>query len=192
MRIRIGLTTLTAFALCFSALRAQTTAKPMTMYFIDTEGGHSTLYISPTGESVLEDTGSPGDRDHDRIMAVLADAGIKQIDYLVLTHYHVDHVGGVEALAKAIPIKHFVDHGPTVEAREQVANFQAMYKDLFDKAGPGAHTVVKPGDKIPVAGLNVEVVTAGGQVLKKPIAGAPGAGKPNPDCADYKKWPDNR
>jgi competence protein ComEC len=109
-----------------------------------------------------------------------------------VTHYHVDHVGGVEALANSIPIKHFIDHGPTVEPREQVAGFQAMYKGLWEKAGPGAHIVVKPGDKIPFAGVNVTVVTSAGEVLKKPIAGAPGAGKPNPECANYQKTPPNR
>jgi competence protein ComEC len=190
MRIRPAVAALAAIALCIPALRAQTAAKPMTMYFIDTEGGHSVLYISPAGESLLEDTGFPGDRDHDRIMAAIADAGLKQIDYLVVTHYHVDHVGGVEALAKAIPIRHFIDHGPTVEPREQVAGFQAMYKDLNTKTGV-THTVVKPGDKIPVSGLNVEVVTSAGEVLKKPIPGAPGAGKLNPECADFKKQAEN-
>ena len=191
MKIRIAPMALAALTLCLPALHAQTAAKPMTMYFIDTEGGHAVLYISPTGESLLEDTGNPGDRDVPRIMAAINDAGLKQLDYLVLTHYHVDHVGGVEALAKQIPIKHFIDHGPTVEPREQVAGFQAMYKDLIEKAGPGAHTVVKPGDKIPITGLNVEVVTAAGAVLKKPISGAPGAGKPNPECANFKTQAEN-
>jgi beta-lactamase superfamily II metal-dependent hydrolase len=189
--MRIGIAALAAVTLGLPAIHAQNTAKPMTMYFIDTEGGHATLYISPTGESLLEDTGNPGDRDPDRIMAAIADAGIKQIDYLVLTHYHVDHVGGLETLAKRIPIKHFIDHGQTVEQREQVPGFQAMYKELYEKAGPGAHTVVKPGDKIPITGLNVEVVTAGGEVLKKPMSGAPGAGKPNPECANFKKQAEN-
>ena len=191
MKIRIAPMALAALTLCLPALHAQTAAKPMTMYFIDTEGGHAALYISPTGESLLEDTGNPGNRDVPRIMAAINDAGLKQLDYLVLTHYHVDHVGGVEALAKQIPIKHFIDHGPTVEPREQVAGFQAMYKDLIEKAGPGAHTVVKPGDKIPITGLNVEVVTAAGAVLKKPISGAPGAGKPNPECANFKTQAEN-
>ena len=190
MKIRFAPIAL-AVTLCLPALQAQTAAKPMTMYFIDTEGGHSTLYISPTGQSLLEDAGNPGDRDVPRIMAAINDAGLKQIDFLVITHYHVDHVGGVEALAKLIPIKHFIDHGPTVEPREQVQGFQAMYKDLYEKAGPGAHTVVKPGDKIPMTGLNVEVVTSAGEVLKKPVAGAPGAGKPNPECANFKKQAEN-
>jgi beta-lactamase superfamily II metal-dependent hydrolase len=190
MRIRFGAAALAALALS-STVHAQPAKKPMTMYFIDTEGGHSTLYISPTGESILEDTGFTGDRDHARIMAVLADAGIKQLDYLVVTHYHVDHIGGVESLAAAIPIKHFVDHGASVEEREQVANFQAMYKGLYEKT-PGAHMVVKPGDKLPFGGVDVEVVTSAGEVLKKPMAGAPGAGKPNPECATFKKEADDR
>jgi beta-lactamase superfamily II metal-dependent hydrolase len=191
MKIRFAPTALAALMFCLPALQAQTAAKPMTIYFIDTEGGHAALYISPTGQSLLEDTGNPGDRDVPRIMAAINDAGLTQIDFLVLTHYHVDHVGGVEGLAKLIPIKHFIDHGPTVEPREQVPGFQAMYKDLYEKAGPGAHTVVKPGDRIPITGLNVEVITAAGEVLKKPIAGAPGAGKPNPECANFKKQAEN-
>lgn len=177
-----------AFALCAAALQAQSSPKPLSIYFIDTEGGHATLYVSPTGESMLVDTGNPGDRDVDRIMAAANDAGLKQIDFLLLTHYHVDHVGGVEALAKRIPIRHFVDHGPSVEAREQVAGFQSMYAALIEKAGATSHQVVKPGDKIPVTGVNIEVVTSAGEVLKKPM---PGAGKPNPECAKYTKQAEN-
>ena len=155
-------------------------AKTLDMYVIDTEGGHSVLYVSPSGESLLEDTGNPGARDTDRIMAVIDAAGVKQIDHLILTHYHVDHVGGLEELAKRIPIKHFIDHGATVEQREQVHGFQQMYAALYAGA---KHTVVKPGDKIPFAGVDVTVVTAAGQVIKTPL---PGGGKPNPACADFK------
>lgn len=183
--------TFAGIALCMPALYAQATPKPMTMYFIDTEGGLSALYVSPSGESMLLDTGNPGDRDVDRIMAVLADAGIKQIDYMVLTHYHVDHVGGFEALSKKVPMKHFIDHGENKDAHEQVQGFAALYAAMMEKAGPGAHMVAKPGDKIPIKGLNVEVVTSAGQVLKKPMSGEPGAGKPNPECANYKKQAEN-
>jgi len=157
-------------------------AKTLDIYFIDTEGGLAALYVSPSGESLLMDTGNPGGRDTDRIMDTLNTAGVKQIDHLILTHYHVDHVGGLQELAKRIPIKHFIDHGPSIEPREQVQGFQAMYADLYAKA---THTVAKPGDKIPFAGANVEVLTSAGQSLKTPIAGAPGAGKPNPACADF-------
>ena len=169
---------------------AQTkSAKTLDIYFIDTEGGLSALYVSPTGESLLIDTGNPGGRDTDRIMDTLNMAGVKQIDHLILTHYHVDHVGGLQELAKRIPIKHFIDHGPSIEPREQVPGFQAMYAELYSKA---AHTVAKPGDKIPFAGANVEVITSAGQSLKTPIAGAPGAGKPNPACADFKPRDESR
>src|SRR4029453_9887966 len=90
-------------------------AKPLQIYVVDTEGGKAALYVSPTGQSLLIDSGNPGGRDTDRLMAAIEDAGVKQIDYLVSTHYHVDHIGGMQELAKRIPIAHFVDHGPTVE-----------------------------------------------------------------------------
>ena len=169
---------------CLAGLAAAQTksAKTLDIYFIDTEGGLSALYVSPTGESLLIDTGNPGGRDTDRIMDTLNMAGVRQIDHLIITHYHVDHIGGLQELAKRIPIKHFIDHGPSIEPREQVPGFQAMYAELYAKA---AHTVAKTGDRIPFAGANVVVLTSAGQTLKTPIAGAPGAGKPNPECADF-------
>jgi len=160
--------------------------KTFDIYFIDVEGGHSTLYVSPSGETLLEDTGSPGMRDPDRIMEVLNAAGVKQIDHLIVTHYHSDHVGGLEELAKRIPIKQFIDHGATIEPREQVAGFQKMYADLYAKA---QHTVVKPGDKIPFAGVDATVVTSATQVIKTPL---PGGGIPNPACADFKPRDESR
>ncbi len=187
----IKLAAIAAFAFCVSALQAQTAAKPFQFYFIDTEGGLAALYVAPSGESMLLDTGNPGDRDVDRIMATLNDAGVKQIDYMVITHYHVDHVGGFQSLSEKIPMKHFIDHGPDKDTREQVPGFEKWYADFVAKAGPGARMIAKPGDKIPVKGLNVTVVTSAGQVLKKPMAGAPGAGKPNPECANYKKQAEN-
>src|ERR1700758_4074790 len=109
------------FLLLPCVLQAQTGAsKTFDIYFLDMEGGHSTLYVSPSGQSLLEDTGNPGDRDVERIMAAIKAAGVTKIDYLVLTHYHVDHVGGLEELAKRIPIAHYIDHGATVEPHEQV------------------------------------------------------------------------
>jgi beta-lactamase superfamily II metal-dependent hydrolase len=186
--------TLAAFAammFCLPALNAQTAAKPFNMYFVDTEGGLSALYVSPSGETMLLDTGNPGDRDLNRILDVLKDAGVKQIDYMVITHYHVDHVGSYQALYEKIPMKHFVDHGEDRDTREQVKGFYAWYTAMTEKAGAGARMIAKPGDKIPIKGLNVEVLTADGKVLKKPISGAPGAGKPNPACAGYKQQAPN-
>src|SRR5450631_3724900 len=98
-----------------AAANAQPSARTFDMYVVDTEGGHATLYVSPTGESLLEDSGNPGTRDPDRIMEVIKAAGVKQIDHMIVTHYHVDHVGGLEDLARRIEIKHYIDHGPTAE-----------------------------------------------------------------------------
>jgi beta-lactamase superfamily II metal-dependent hydrolase len=165
-------------------LAAQTRKTTLEIYVVDTEGGKATLFVPPSGQAVLIDSGNPGGRDTDRIMAVLADAGVRQIDYLISTHYHVDHVGGMPELATRVPIAHYVDHGPSVEVREQVKEFQTAYEQLRSKA---KHTVVKPGDRIPIAGLDFRIVTAGGEVLKTPL---PGGGRPNPACAKFQKKED--
>jgi competence protein ComEC len=174
---RLAVTTAALVALtCALAAQRGTPAKPLDIYVVDTEGGKAALWVTPAGQSVLIDSGNPGNRDHDRLMAAINDAGVKQIDFLISTHYHVDHIGGLQELAKQIPIAHFIDHGPSVEPREQVQGFQAAYEELYGKA---KHTIVKPGDKIPVTGLDWRIVTSAGNVLKTPL---PGAGKPNPAC----------
>ncbi|MEO8075648.1 MAG: MBL fold metallo-hydrolase, partial [Acidobacteriota bacterium] len=166
------------FALTVSLAAQGTATKPLQIYVVDTEGGKAALYVSPTGQSLLIDSGNPGGRDTDRIMAAVNDAGLKQIDYLISTHYHVDHIGGMEELAKRIPIGHFIDHGPSVETREQVPGFaQTIYPELYAKA---KHTVVKPGDRVPITGLDWRIVTSAGQAIKTPL---PGGGRPNPACA---------
>ena len=151
--------------------------KPLDIYIVDTEGGKAALWVSPSGQSLLIDSGNPGDRDLDRIMAAINDAGLKQIDFLISTHYHVDHIGGLTELAKRIPIAHFIDHGPSVEPRQQAQGFDIAYTELYGKA---KHTVVKPGDKVPIAGLDWRIVTSAGKGLKTPL---PGGGKANPACA---------
>jgi competence protein ComEC len=161
----------------------------LTAYFIDVEGGQATLFVTPAGQSVLIDTGFPGasngDRDANRIAAAAKEAGVKQIDYLIITHFHGDHVGGVTALAARIPIRNFVDHGEIVEKTDAA---QKLYADYLKEAAKGKHMVVKPGDKLPIQGLDWEIVAAAGKVLDKPL---PGAGKPNPSCAEVKpKDPD--
>jgi beta-lactamase superfamily II metal-dependent hydrolase len=157
--------------------QSQTT---LDIYFIDTEGGQATLFVPSGGESMLVDAGFAGGRDGERIAAALKDAGVTILDYLVITHYHGDHVGGVPDVAARIPVRHFVDHGPyTVELQtNRVAGF-AAYKPLRDLARV---TVPKPGDTIPVQGLDVQVVSSAGALIKSKMTGAPGAGVPNPLC----------
>ena len=79
------------------------------IYFIDVEGGQSTLFVSPSGKSLLVDAGSPGARDADRIVATAKSAGLTQIDYLVVTHYDADHVGGVKDVADRMPMSRAPD-----------------------------------------------------------------------------------
>jgi competence protein ComEC len=153
--------------------------KGLDVYFIDVEGGQSTLFVSPSGQSLLVDTGWPGARDADRITGVAKQAGITQIDYLVLTHYHGDHAGGVVDLASRIPIKTFVDHGPNVEEALGTPKNYAAYLTVRDK---GQHMVVKPGDRIPIKGVDFQVVSAAAQTITKPL---PGAGAANPLCAEF-------
>lgn len=174
-----------ALALAAASLTAQTrTSKPLDIYLVDVEGGNATLFVSPAGESLLIDTGNGGAaaaRDAGRIMAAVQDAGAKQIDHLITTHWHGDHFGGMAELASRIPIRSFIDHGPNVQPAAAADTFlQKTYPELYSKA---KHTVVKPGDKIPVAGLDVRVVASAGQAIKTPV---PGAGKPNPYCASFK------
>src|SRR5215510_5195948 len=89
--------------------------------WIDVEGGASTLFVSPAGESLLFDTGFPGngDRDAKRIFAAAQKAGLRKIDHVVISHWHGDHEGGLEALSKLIPIGKFYDHGDGVEAADK-------------------------------------------------------------------------
>jgi competence protein ComEC len=104
-------------------------AKTLDIYVIDVEGGNSQLYVSPSRESVLLDTGNAGAaavRDADRIVAAVRDAGLKQIDHLITTHYHGDHVGGLLELAKRIPIQEFIDHGPNVQPAPAIQSCSNM------------------------------------------------------------------
>lgn len=155
--------------------------KPLEIRFIDVEGGQATLIVSPSGESLLVDTGYPGNngRDADRIAAAAKQAGLSRIDYLVITHYHADHVGGVPALAARIPIGTFVDHGPTVETGDQPA---ALYGAYLESRAKGRHILARPGATLPFKGVDIRFVSAAGDLITKPLAGA---GQPNPLCGGF-------
>ncbi len=158
---------------------APPTAKSLQIYFIDVEGGQATLIVSPSGESLLIDTGWPGSegRDADRIVAAAHQAGITQIDYVLITHYHRDHVGGVPQLVDGIKVGTFVDHGPNQEDSAVTRTDYAAY----EKAIAGyAHVIVKPGWGLPIKGIEVKVLSAAGNHITSPL---PGAGEANPYCA---------
>src|SRR5246127_41499 len=154
------------------------TGKPMQIYFIDVEGGQATLVVSPSGESLLIDAGWPGyeGRDADRILAAPHQAGISQLDYVLITHYHRDHVGGVPQLVDGIKVGTFVDHGPNLEDSAVTRTDYAAY----EKAIAGhAHVIVKPGWGLPIKGIEVKVLSAAGEHITSPL---PLAGEAHSYC----------
>src|ERR1700690_1504191 len=170
-RIMVGL----LFVLSCALLRAQ--SGNLNIYWIDVEGGAATLIVSPTGESLLVDTGNPApdNRDAKRIFQATQQAGIRKIDYLLTTHFHGDHIGGAPALAKMIPIEHFLDHGDSIEAQDPRGGpIWEAYKTL----AAGKRTTMHAGDKLPVKGLDAVVVSADGHAIASPVNG----GGPNPLC----------
>jgi len=158
---------------------AHAAQKPLEIFFIDVEGGQSTLFVAPSGQSLLVDTGwgYNGYRDANRIAAAARMAKIKKIDYVVITHYHADHVGGVPQLVTKIPVGAFIDHGPNRENTNSVNHLYAEYQAAI---GASNHIVAKPGYQVPIKGIDVVVVSADGNLIAAPL---PGAGQPNPFCA---------
>ena len=148
------------------------------IYCVDTEGGKAVVLLSPAGESMLIDGGfrTMEDRDLDRIVEVVRTAGIKQFDYVVTTHYDSDHVGNVPYVDVRVPGGIFVDHGPVMPGHKEVDLFTYYLRMIGDRK----RLSVKPGDTIPLKGVRLTVLTSGGEVLSKPLAGA---GKPNQACA---------
>src|SRR5438105_5736487 len=150
---------LSALVACLAILPARPGAqgarKTLDIYVVDVEGGNATLFVPPSGESVLIDTGNGGAaaaRDADRIMAAVKDAGLTQIDHLITTHWHGDHFGGMQEVAGRIPIREFIDHGANVQPTPATDDFlQKVYPGLYAKA---KHTVAKPGDKVVVSDLD--------------------------------------
>lgn len=154
-------------------------ADTLNFEFIDVEGGQATLIVTPRGESMLIDAGWPGfdGRDANRIAAAAQKHGVKKIDWLIVTHFHTDHAGGLKQLAAKMPIVNLVDHGPSVETSPQAA---ALYKDYEEVAAKAKRVTVKVGDKLPVKGLTVEVVAANGDLLSR-------KGAANSLCAGVEK-----
>ena len=153
--------------------------KPLQVYIIDVEGGQATLIVTPSRQSVLVDTGWPGfdGRDAERIVSAAKRARVKQLDYVVITHYHRDHVGGVVQLADKMKIGAFVDHGPNQEDSEDTRENYAAYMKVTAR---GRRITLKPDDGLPLKGVTLRVLTAAGEHLKESL---PGAGEANPYCA---------
>ncbi len=153
--------------------------------WIDTEGGAATLLVTPQGPLVLVDAGFPGDRDADRINAVVRDElGRERIDLLVVTHYHLDHVGGVPDLVERLAVDEFWDHGDSVEARWG-PDEMALWQDYLTVAD-GLRTVVSSGMSREIGGVELEVVSANGVVISEPLAGG---GAANPACDGAEQMP---
>jgi competence protein ComEC len=141
------------------------------IYFIDVEGGQSTLFVTPDHHSLLIDTGWPGNggRDAYRIAQAAKQAGVTKIDYVLLTHYHVDHTGGVPQLVEKIPVGTFIDHGVNHEPNDGAteASYEGYQKVLA--TGKYEHITAKVGDYIPITGMKVKVITADGVMIDKPL-----------------------
>jgi competence protein ComEC len=150
-------------------------AQPRTLeiYWIDVEGGAATLLVSPSGESLLYDAGWEVDgRDAKRIAAAVQQAGLKKIDYLVLSHYHADHAGGLMALAKTVPIGRCFDRGDFIEPANQ------RWRDAYLSVCGSKRTILHAGDTIPLKGVQVDIVASNGTLI--PLRGS----QINPACAD--------
>jgi competence protein ComEC len=159
-------------------------AKHLLIYSIDVEGGQSTLLVSPSGASLLVDTGWGGNngRDAQRIVDAMHDAGIVRLDHVLITHFHTDHVGGVPQLVQRVQVGEFIDHGENREDSEITRHDYAAYIKAIEGK---PRRIVHPGDTIVIPGLETIVLTADG----KHIASVPGIRPtPNPYCATEPKW----
>src|SRR5206468_10002057 len=160
--------------------------RTLDIYFIDVEGGQSTLFVTPAGQSLLVDAGFPGDgtfaslpgdpskaRDAQRILAAARDAGVTRIDYLLITHFHADHDGGVVELAQQLPIRTFIDHGSVgAEAEENVKGTLAAFAAYAEVRAKGRHIQPSPGDRLPLKQVDAVVVSSAEQTLTAPLRGA--------------------
>jgi competence protein ComEC len=154
-------------------------ARDLEIFFIDVEGGQATLIVTPAGESLLIDAGYGGRdaRDAGRILAAAREAGINHIDYLLITHFHNDHVGGVAELADRLPILRFVDYGAPLGTDRMAANGFRVYEPV---RGENLHLTPGPGSRLALKGIEADIVSAAGMLLSTPL---PGGGQANAACA---------
>ncbi len=190
LAVLLSVSLLAALLMAAPKARAQA-SKDLQIYFVDVEGGQATLFVTPTGQSLLIDTGWPdfNGRDADRIVATAKKAGVSKIDYVLITHFHADHVGGAPQLADRIPIGAFIDHG---ELRETTDAPTVMVESAYRKllaTGKYQHIVAKPGDVLPIQGMRAIVVSADAATI---VSSLPGGGQENPACKDSPQYPEDK
>lgn len=204
--MKLLLAAATLLSLPASLLAATGPTGDLHVFFADVEGGQATLFVAPTGQSLLVDTGwenlpdTPPGRDADRIVALAHQAGLTRIDTVLITHFHEDHAGGVPELVARIPVGRFVDHGPNREisgptSAPTVAGYAAYLRTLDQRHIP--HLTVHPGDHLPAPGLDLTIVSSDGDVLSKPLPGAlassggqsSASAQPNPACSTSPEKP---
>jgi beta-lactamase superfamily II metal-dependent hydrolase len=162
------------------------------IYFVDVEGGQATLFVTPDKHSLLIDTGWPGNdgRDADRILAAAKLAGINRIDYVLLTHYHDDHAGGVPQLVDRIPVGTFLDHGENIDTKpggRTVEVWNAYQKVIA--TGKYKRVSAHPGDVFPIGSMKTTVVSSDGNAIDHNL---PGGGEKNQYCDVVEKKPNDR
>ena len=184
---------LAAFTAVFAAQTAAARGAPprsgtLDIYWIDVEGGASTLIVTPAGESVLMDAGFAGfnDRDAARIEQIVRkEAKLQQLDYVLVSHFHGDHAGGLGALAKRVKIGAFVDHGDSVEGQSGAGG--PVWHEYGQLAGTRRRTM-KPGERLALKGVELVIVAGHGQVLPAPL----GDSQPNQSCESFKPQAEDR
>lgn len=187
--VKTRIVTLIAIVLLSSFI---VSARTLDIYFIDVEGGAATLIVTPLGESILVDSGYPGDRDAGRIAQVAREiAHLNQIDHYITTHWHRDHVGGIARLVELIPVRRYYDHGlPTTPTIDVFPNLINVYKQTTE----GKTETLKPGDEIKLRNarsmsrLKLEVVASNGIVKGEP----PGAPQVRVCNSDSKVMPEDK
>ena len=187
---RISLCALLTFLLPGAALGTPTPEADhaLRLFFVDVEGGQATLFVTPAGQSLLIDTGWPGNdgRDADRIVAAAKKANLNKIDYVLITHFHNDHVGGLPQLVDRIPIGAVIDHGDNRESTDAptVQVWQAYQALLANKKLK--RMTVKPGDSLPIRGIQATVLSSDGGVIDRDL---PGMGQENSACKNSEHYP---
>jgi competence protein ComEC len=170
------------------AWSAPTHEKALRIFFVDVEGGQATLFVTPEGHSLLIDTGwsDNNGRDADRIVAAAKKAGISKIDYVLITHFHLDHVGGLPQLVARIPVGTVLDHGDNRESTDApTVEVWHAYQQLL-ATNKVKRLTLNPGESLPIKGIETTVISSDGALIDHPL---PGAGKENSSCKNAEHFP---